>query len=87
MYLASFNMEETIMLKKIKNYIEYKKKIKLLKIIFVNQLTNLVINKNDYIVGFQKLLLTMASSEDASKLQEMLNNYVDTLKKNNEKAE
>ena len=50
-------------------------------------MTNLVINKNDYIVGFQKLLLTMASSEDASKLQEMLNNYVDTLKKNNEKAE
>ena len=74
------------MLKKIKNYIEYKKKVKLLKIIFVNQLTNLVINKNDYIVGFQKLLLTMASSEDAFKLQEMLNNYVDTLKKNNEKV-
>ena len=66
---------------KIIAHIEYKKKVKLLKMIAVNQLTNIVVNKNDYIAGFEKLLLTMAKTDDASELQKMLNEYVDLVKK------
>lgn len=68
------------MIKKIINHIEYRKKVKLLKMITVNQLTNIVVNKTDYVVGFQKLLLTMAKSDDATELQKMLNEYVDLVK-------
>ena len=68
------------MFKKIKNNIEYRKKVKLLKMIAVNQLTNIVVNKTDYVVGFHKLLLTMAKSDDATELQKLLNDYVDLVK-------
>ena len=67
--------------KKIKNHIEYKKKVKLLKVIAVNQLTSFAINKTDYIAGFEKLLLTMAKTDDAVELQKLLNDYVDLVKK------
>lgn len=69
------------MIKKITNYIEYRKKIKILKMIVVNQLTSFVVNKTDYIAGFQKLLLTMAKSDDAAELQKLLNEYMDLVKK------
>lgn len=69
------------MIKKITNYIEYRKKVKILKMIAVNQLTSFVVNKTDYIAGFQKLLLTMAKSDDAAELQKLLNEYVDLVKK------
>lgn len=68
-------------IKRIMNHIEYRKKVKLLKIIAVNQLTNFVVNKTDYIAGFEKLLLTMAKSDDATELQKLLNDYVDLVKK------
>ena len=68
-------------IKKIKNHIEYKKKVKLLKVIAVNQLTSFAINKTDYIAGFEKLLLTMAKTDDAVELQKLLNDYVDLVKK------
>lgn len=68
------------MIKKIKNHIEYKKKVKLLKMIAVNNLTNFVINKNDYVVGFNKLLLTMANTDNADELQKTLNDYLTALK-------
>lgn len=68
------------MIKKIINHIEYRKKVKILKMIAVNQLANIVVNKTDYVVGFQKLLLTMAKSDDATELQKLLNNYVDLVK-------
>ena len=58
-----------------------KKKIRLLKVIAVNHLTNIVINKSHYIDGFEKLLLTMSSSDDASELQKLLNEYVDLVKR------
>ena len=67
--------------KKIINHIEYRKKVKLLKMIAVNQLTNFVVNKTDYIASFEKLLLTMAKSDDATELQKLLNDYVDLAKK------
>ena len=67
--------------KKIKNHIEYKKKVKLLKVIAVNQLTSFVINKTDYIVGFEKLLLTLAKTVTDAESQQALNNYVDLVKK------
>lgn len=69
------------MIKKIINHIEYKKKVKLLKMIAVNQLTNIVVNNVDYVSGFQKLLLTMSKSNDATELQKLLNDYVDLVKK------
>lgn len=69
------------MIKKITNYIEYRKKVKILKMIVVNQLTSFVINKTDYIAGFQKLLLTMAKSDDVAELQKLLNEYMDLVKK------
>ena len=69
------------MIKKIIAHIEYKKKVKLLKMIAINQLTNIVVNKTDYIAGFEKLLLTMAKTDDASELQKLLNNYMDLVKK------
>ena len=69
------------MIKKIINHIEYRKKVRLLKMIAVNQLTNFVVNKADYIAGFEKLLLTMAKSDDAGELQKLLNDYVDLVKK------
>lgn len=69
------------MFKKIVNYIEYKKKVKILKMIAVNQLTSFFVNKTDYIAGFEKLLLTMAKSDDAAELQKLLNEYVDLVKK------
>lgn len=68
------------MIKKIKNHIMYKKKLKLLKMIFVNKLSDFVINNNNYVVGFEKLLLTMANSDNASELQKMLDDYITTLK-------
>ena len=68
------------MIKKIINYIEYRKKVKLLKMITVNQLTNFVVNKTDYIAGFEKLLLTMAKSDDATELQKLLNEYINLVK-------
>lgn len=67
------------MIKKIRNHIEYKKKIKLLKMLAVNQLTSLVINSSDYMIGFQKLLLTAAKSDDATELQKMLSKFLDSL--------
>ena len=69
------------MIKKIIAHIEYRKKVKLLKMIAVNQLTNIIVNNADYVNGFQKLLLTMAKSDDAVELQKMLNEYVDLVKK------
>ena len=69
------------MIKKIINHVEYRKKVKLLKMIAVNQLTNIIVNNADYVNGFQKLLLTMAKSDDAVELQKMLNEYVDLVKK------
>ena len=69
------------MIKKIINHIEYRKKVKLLKMIAVNQLTNIIVNNADYVNGFQKLLLTMAKSDDATELQKLLNDYVDLVKK------
>ena len=71
----------TKMITKIKNHIEYKKKLKLLKMIAVNQLTNLVINKNDYINGFQKLLLTASEADNAEELQKMLKDYMELVRK------
>ena len=68
------------MIKKIINYIEYKKKVKLLKMFAINQLTNFVVNKTDYIAGFEKLLLTMSASNDAEELQKLLNDYIDLAK-------
>lgn len=69
------------MFKKIINHIEYRKKVKLLKMIAVNQITNIVVNNADYVNGFQKLLLTMSKSNDATELQKLLNDYVDLVKK------
>lgn len=69
------------MIKKIVNYIEYRKKVKILKMIAVNQLTSFVVNKTDYIAGFQKLLLTMAKSDDAAELQKLINEYMELVKK------
>lgn len=58
----------------------YKKKLKLLKVFFVSQLANIVISKNDYIVGFEKLLITMSNSDNAAELQKILDDYISTLK-------
>ena len=69
------------MIKKIINRIEYRKKVKLLKMIAVNQLTNIIVNNADYVNGFQKLLLTMSKSNDATELQKLLNDYMDLVKK------
>jgi hypothetical protein len=67
------------MIKKIMNYIEYKKRLRLLKMIAVNKLTDFVINNDSYIVGFNKLLLSMANSDNAEELQKILNDYVAAL--------
>ena len=67
--------------KKIINHIEYRKKVKLLKVIAVNQLTSFAINKTDYIVGFEKLLLTMAKTVTDADSQQALNDYIDLMKK------
>lgn len=68
------------MFKKIKMHLEYKKKVKILKMVVVNQLTNIVISKHDYLVGFEKLLITMANTDNADELQKTLNDYLDVLK-------
>lgn len=69
------------MIKKIIEHIEYKKKVKFLKRIAVNQLASFAVNKADYITGFEKLLLTMAKSDDTAELQRLLNDFVDLAKK------
>ena len=71
----------TKLITKIKNHIEYKKKLKLLKMIAVNTLANIAVNKTDYIVGFQKLLITASKTDSAVELQKLLNEYVDLAKK------
>lgn len=71
----------TKMITKIKNHIEYKKKLKLLKMIAVNQLTNIVVNKADYINGFLKLLLVASETDNAEELQKMVNDYVELVRK------
>lgn len=68
------------MFKKIKMHLEYKKKVKILKMVVVNQLTNIVISKHDYLIGFEKLLITMANTDNAEELQKTLNDYLDVLK-------
>ena len=68
------------MFKKIKMNLEYKKKVKILKMVAVNQLTNIIISKHDYLVGFEKLLITMANTDNADELQKTLNDYLDVLK-------
>lgn len=68
------------MFKKIKMHLEYKKKVKILKMVVINQLTNIVISKHDYLVGFEKLLITMANTDNADELQKTLNDYLDVLK-------
>ena len=68
---------------KIKNHIEYKKKVKLLKVLAVNTLANTIVNKNAYIIGFQKMLLTMATTNDATELQNLLNDYTKVVLKTN----
>ena len=68
------------MFKKIKMHLEYKKKVKILKMVAVNQLTNIIISKHDYLVGFEKLLITMANTDNAEELQKTLNDYLDVLK-------
>ena len=69
------------MIKKFIEWIEYRKKVRILKMIAVNQLTNFVVNKTDYIAGFEKLLLTMAKSDDAVELQKLLKEYTDLKEK------
>lgn len=69
------------MIKKFIEWIEYRKKVRILKMIAVNQLTNFVVNKTDYIAGFEKLLLTMAKSDDAAELQKLLKEYTDLKEK------
>lgn len=71
----------TKLITKIKNHIEYKKKLKLLKIIAVNEMTNFVVNRLDYINGLQKLLLTMSETENKEDLQKMFSEFVDLSKK------
>ena len=46
----------------------------------VNQLTNIIISKHDYLVGFQKLLITMSNNDNEEELQKTLNDYLDVLK-------
>lgn len=67
------------MIKKIMNYIEYKKKLRLLKMIAVNKLTDFVINNDTYITGFNKFLLAISDSDNAEELQKTLNEYITTL--------
>lgn len=69
------------MFKKIIEHIEYKKKVKLLKKIVVNQLTNFAVNKTDYIMGFEKLLLAMSKTNDTTESQKLLNDFLDLAKK------
>lgn len=68
------------MFKKIKMHLEYKKKVKILKMVAVNQLTNIIISKHDYLVGFEKFLITMANNDNAEELQKALNDYLNVLK-------
>ena len=49
--------------------------------IAVNHLTNIVVNKNDYITGLQKLALTASQSDNAEELQKMLNEFIDLTNK------
>jgi hypothetical protein len=49
--------------------------------ITVNKLVNILVNKSDYIIGFEKLLFTMAKSNDAGELQKLLDDYVELVKK------
>ena len=65
------------MIKNIINYIEYKKKLRRLKMIAVNEIANIVINKSDYIFGFKKLLLTASQTDNADELQKLLNDFIE----------
>ena len=67
------------MIKKLINYIKYKKKLRLLKMIAVNKLTDFVINNDSYITGFNKLLLAIADTNNAEELLKTLNEYVTVL--------
>lgn len=64
------------MIKKFINYIKYKKKLRLLKMIAVNKLTDFVINNDSYITRFNKLLLAMADTNNTEELLKTLNAYV-----------
>lgn len=69
------------MIKRIKNYIDYRRKLKFLKMYTIFTLSNFVINKADYINGFQKLMLTASKTDNAEELQKLLNDYMDLVKK------
>lgn len=63
------------MINKIKNYIEHKRKIKLLKIYAVNQIANIVVNYSDYLGGFQKLLLAANNTDDINELKNLAKEF------------
>ena len=66
-----------MVIRRIINHFTYRKKLKLLKVYAVNQLSSIIINNMDYVEGFKRLLLTASKSDNAEELQNMLNEFID----------
>lgn len=60
------------MIKRIKERIAYRKKVKMLKIFAVNTITNFVVNNGAYINGIQKILLEVNDAENSKDIQNIL---------------
>lgn len=70
------------MIKRIKNRILYKKRVRLLKVYAVNTLVTLTINNGEFINGFQKLLLALNDTKTNTEVNNMLLDYLKTIKDN-----
>ena len=64
------------MITKIKNRILYKKKVKFLKTYAVNITTNFILKNNDFINGFQKLLIGLNDTETKEELIETVSDFL-----------
>lgn len=74
------------MIKKIKERIAYRKKVKMLKIFAVNTITNFVVNNGAYINGIQKILLEVNDAENSKDIQNILVKALESIvEKNKEK--
>ena len=68
------------MIKNFITYLSYRRKLRLLKIILVNHIMHIVVNNNDFIVGFERLLSTLATNENTTEYMKIVNDYFQTIK-------
>ncbi len=71
------------MIKNLITYFTYKRRLRLLKIILVNHVMNIVVNNNDFVIGFERLLIALANNDNSNEYGQILKDYFQTIKSTN----